>query len=191
METISGRTCTVPKGMGAIIARNHLVTLQLTKTKQVAYAATIIYAPMTLCIKLSLMSLIARVVSPCKRRVQGIYALECLLVMYYITSLVFKIRICWPISAYWNGRMDKCLDQSAMIFADSIVSTITDAVILILPLHLTWYLQIQRNKKLRVASMLAFGGTAMPFSAWRLHFTLVHGIPTDVTISFVKVVLSV
>jgi len=86
--------------------------------------------------------------------------------------------------------MDKCLDQSAMMFADSIVSTITDAVILILPLHLTWYLQIQRNKKLRVASMLAFGGTAMAFSAWRLHFILAHGILTDVTIYFVKVVLS-
>jgi len=57
MGIISGRTCTVPKGMCAIIAPNHLVALKLTKTEQVVYAATILYAPMTLCIKLSLMSL--------------------------------------------------------------------------------------------------------------------------------------
>jgi hypothetical protein len=63
------------------------------------YAATIFYAPMTLSIKLSLLSLIARVFAPYKTKVQGIYALGIILIIYYITSWILKIRIRAPISA--------------------------------------------------------------------------------------------
>jgi hypothetical protein len=145
---------------------------------------------MTLSIKLSLLSLIARVFAPYKRKVQGIYALGIVLIIYYIASWILKIRICAPISAYWHLEFDKCLDQSAIILGDSIVSTVTDAIILILPLPLTWSLQIPNEKKLRVGGMLAVGGLATAFSAWRLHLILTNGTSRDATILFVQVVLS-
>ncbi|KAL5400701.1 hypothetical protein PMIN03_012149 [Paraphaeosphaeria minitans] len=157
---------------------------------QAAYAATIFYAPMTLFIKLSLLPLIARIFAPYKKRVQGIYALGGLLVIYYLTSLILKVRICWPISAYWKGQAEKCLNQSAVITADSIISTVTDAIILLLPLPLTWSLQLPRTKKLRVSGMLAVGGLAAAFSAWRLNLILTEGKSPDATIIFVQVVLS-
>ncbi|CAG5137557.1 uncharacterized protein ALTATR162_LOCUS148 [Alternaria atra] len=161
-----------------------------TISRYAAYAATIFYAPMTLSIKLSLLSLIARIFAPYKRRVQGIKALGGLLILYYIISLSLKIRICWPISAYWKGQTEKCLNQSAVITADSIISTVTDAIILVLPLPLTWSLQLPRNKKLRVSGMLAVGGLATAFSAWRLHLILTEGKSPDATIIFVQIVLS-
>lgn len=154
------------------------------------YAATISYALMTLFIKLSILSLIARVFAPYKRRMQGIYVLGALLVAYYLTSLILKIRVCWPISAYWQGEQDKCLNQSAVITADAIISTVTDAIILVLPLPLTWSLQLPPKKKMRVGSMLAVGGLATAFSAWRLHLILTDGRSPDATILFVQVVLS-
>ncbi|KAF9734176.1 hypothetical protein PMIN01_08519 [Paraphaeosphaeria minitans] len=157
---------------------------------QAEYAATIFYAPMTLFIKLSLLFHIARIFAPYRKRVQGIYALGGLLVIYYVTSLVLKIRICSPISAYWKGQEEKCLNQSAVITADSIISTVTDAIILVLPLPLTWSLQLPRDKKLRVSGMLAVGGLATAFSAWRLHLILTEGKSPDVTIIFLQVVLS-
>ncbi|OSS52392.1 hypothetical protein B5807_02756 [Epicoccum nigrum] len=160
------------------------------KFLQTAYAATIFYAPMTLAIKLSLLTLIARIFSPYKKRMQGIYALGGLLVIYYIISLVLKVRICWPISAYWQGDQSKCLNQSAVITADSIISTVTDAIILLLPLPLTWSLQLPTRKKLRVGGMLAVGGLATAFSAWRLNLILTNGKSTDMTILFVQVVMS-
>jgi hypothetical protein len=152
------------------------------KFLQTAYAATIFYAPMTLAIKLSLLTLIARIFSPYKKRMQGIYALGGLLVIYYIISLVLKVRICWPISAYWQGDQSKCLNQSAVITADSIISTVTDAIIL--------SLQLPTRKKLRVGGMLAVGGLATAFSAWRLNLILTKGKSTDMTILFVQVVMS-
>jgi hypothetical protein len=160
------------------------------KFLQTAYAATIFYAPMTLAIKLSLLTLIARIFSPYKKRMQGIYAFGGLLVIYYIISLILKVRICWPIAAYWKGDQSKCLNQSAVITADSIISTVTDAIILLLPLPLTWSLQLPTMKKLRVGGMLAVGGLATAFSGWRLNLILTQGKSRDTTILFVQVVMS-
>lgn len=154
------------------------------------YAATITYALMTLFIKLSILSLIAKVFAPYKRRVYALYALAGLLVLYYLASLILKIRVCWPISAYWRGDMDKCLNQSAVITADAIISTVTDAIILVLPLPLTWSLQLPPKKKMRVGAMLAVGGLATAFSAWRLHLIVTDGQSQDFTILYVQVVLS-
>ncbi|KAF2831397.1 hypothetical protein CC86DRAFT_314724 [Ophiobolus disseminans] len=157
---------------------------------QTAYASTIFYAPMTLAIKLSLLTLIARIFAPYKKRIQGIYALAGLLVVYYIISLALKIRICWPIAAYWQGDQSKCLDQVAIITGDSIISTVTDAIILVLPLPLTWSLQLPIMRKLRVGGMLAVGGLATAFSGWRLNLILTKGRSQDITILFVQVVMS-
>lgn len=145
---------------------------------------------MALFVKLCLLTIIARVFSPYRKTVLGIYVLDGLLICYYISQLVVKIRICWPISAYWEGDSSKCLDQAAVITADSIISLISDVVILVLPLPLTWSLQLPRKKKLRVAGMLGVGGLATAFSAWRLHLILNDGKSPDQTIVFVQVVLS-
>jgi len=155
-----------------------------------AYAATIFYAPMALFVKLSLVSIIARVFSPYRKTVKAIHAFAVFLICYYISQIVVKVRICMPISAYWSGDSSKCLDQAAIITADSIISLISDLVILLLPLPLTWSLQLPQKKKLRVAAMLCVGGLATAFSAWRLHLILVDGKNRDQTIIFTQVVLS-
>ena len=121
---------------------------------QAYYASTIAYAVMALCIKLSILSLIARIFAPYKRRTQGIYLLGALLIVYYLATLILKIRVCWPISSYWRGKHDKCFDQSAIVAADAVISTVTDVIILLLPLPLTWSLQLPPKKKIRVACML-------------------------------------
>jgi hypothetical protein len=145
---------------------------------------------MVLFIKLSILSLIARVFAPYERQAQGMYALGALLVVYYLVTLVLKIRVCWPISAYWKGDHDKCLSQSALITADAIISTVTDVIILLLPLPLTWSLQLPPRKKMRVGAMLAVGGLAAAFSAYRLHVILARGHSPDLTIVYVQLVLS-
>jgi hypothetical protein len=145
---------------------------------------------MALLVKLSLLTIIARVFSPYKKTVYGIYVFDGLLISYYVSALVVKIRICWPIAAYWEGDASKCLDQAAVIVADSIISLISDLVMLVLPLPLTWSLQLPRKKKLKVAGMLSVGGLATAFSAWRLHLILTDGKSPDQTIVFVQVVLS-
>jgi hypothetical protein len=103
---------------------------------------------------------------------------------------LIKIFICWPISAYWKGETDKCLDQSAIITADAIISTVSDLVILLLPTPLTWSLQLSKRKRLRVIGILCAGGVATAFSIYRLAMILHEGKSPNQTIVFTKVILS-
>ncbi|EWZ28499.1 hypothetical protein FOZG_17810 [Fusarium oxysporum Fo47] len=113
-----------------------------------------------------------------------------MLVAYYVSGLFIKIFICWPISAYWKGETDKCLNQSAIIFADAIISVISDLVILLLPTPLTWSLQLSRRKRLLVIGILCAGGVATAFSIYRLAMILHEGKSVNQTIVFIKAILS-
>ncbi|QKD57065.2 uncharacterized protein FOBCDRAFT_204078 [Fusarium oxysporum Fo47] len=114
----------------------------------------------------------------------GIYIFIGMLVAYYVSGLFIKIFICWPISAYWKGETDKCLNQSAIIFADTIISAISDLVILLLPTPLTWSLQLSRRKRLRVIGILCAGGVATAFSIYRLAMILHEGNNAEAGIGF-------
>ncbi|EGY14297.1 hypothetical protein VD0002_g2084 [Verticillium dahliae] len=156
-----------------------------------SYAATIFYAPMALTVKLALMLIILRVFGSVHKKVMiGMYAFIGMIVIYYGLGIFIKIFVCWPISAYWHGHMENCLDQSAIITADAIISVLSDLVILLLPLPLTWSLQLPRKKRLRVIGMLCAGGVATGFSVYRLILILKDGKSSNQTIVFTKVVLS-
>ncbi|KAL6874600.1 hypothetical protein HDV57DRAFT_236791 [Trichoderma longibrachiatum] len=155
------------------------------------YAATIFYAPMAMTVKLALLVIIIRVFGSVHRRTLiGIYIFIGMIVAYYISGLFIKIFICWPISAYWTGDSGKCLNQSAIVTADSIISVISDLAILLLPTPLTWSLQLPRRKRLRVTGLLCAGGVATGFSIYRLAMIVDQRNSLNMTIVFIKVILS-
>jgi hypothetical protein len=143
-------------------------------------------------VKVALLSILIRVFAPLKKVVKLIYVILGLLLGFYISCLVVKIRICMPIPTYWLGPSNggSCLNQQAVIMSDSIVSVISDLVILLLPLPLTWSLQMPQNKKFRVMGMLCAGGLATGFSLYRLVLIVRDGSSPDQTIVFTRVVLS-
>lgn len=176
---------------GGGINQWEVTTIQLPYFLKTGYAATIFYAPMAFSVKMALLMIIARVFgSVHKKTIMGIYIFMGLLGGYYFSALVVKIRICWPIHAYWDGDMSKCLDQRAIIIADAIVSAVSDLVILLLPTPLTWSLQLPVRKKLRVAGILCAGGIATAFSIYRLGMIIAEGGSPNQTVVFVKVILS-
>ncbi|ROW10609.1 hypothetical protein VMCG_01620 [Cytospora schulzeri] len=168
-----------------------VTTEEITPFFKSGYAATIFYAPMAFTVKMSLLLIIAKVFGPVhKKTIMGIWVFMALLAGYYIAALVVKIRICWPIRAYWEGDTSKCLDQTAIITADAIVSAVSDLVILLMPTPLTWSLQLPLRKKLRVTGILCAGGVATAFSVYRLGMIVAEGSSPNQTIVFVKVILS-
>lgn len=155
------------------------------------YAAAICYAPMALNLKLALLVIIIRVFGAVhKKTLLGVYILIGFLTIYYVSGFFLKIFVCWPISAYWTGDASKCLNQNAIITCDSIISAISDLVILLLPTPLTWSLQLPRRKRLRVIALLCAGGIATAFSVYRLIYTLDNRKNPDVSIIFIKTILS-
>ncbi|KAI5458724.1 integral membrane protein [Mariannaea sp. PMI_226] len=164
---------------------------EIQKFFQSGYAATIFYAPMALAVKLSLVLIIIRVFGSVHRKTMiGVYIFVIVITLYYVSGLFIKIFICWPIDAYWKGESEKCMDQSAIITADAIISVISDLVILLLPTPLTWSLQLPLRKRLRVIGMLCAGGVATGFSIYRLALILRDGKSSNQTIVFTKVILS-
>lgn len=160
-------------------------------TIQSGYAATLFYAPMTLTVKLALLIIIIRVFGAVhKKTLLGVYVFIGMLILYYVSGFFIKLFICWPISAYWKGQKDKCLNQRAIIMSDSIISVISDLVILLLPTPLTWSLQLPKRKRLRVTGLLCAGGVATAFSIYRLALVVHDGNSPNQTIVFIKVVLS-
>lgn len=165
--------------------------LRLSNAFQSSYAATIFYAPMALSVKLALLLIIIRVFGAVhKKTLRGIYVLIAINVLYYVSGVFIKIFICWPIPAYWLSQPGKCMDQSAIITADAIISVISDLVILVLPTPLTWSLQVSKKRRLRITGMLCAGGIATGFSVYRLILIIKEGKSVNQTMVFTKVVLS-
>ncbi|GFF38148.1 hypothetical protein IFM51744_03696 [Aspergillus udagawae] len=155
------------------------------------YIATVLYCPMALFVKIALLSIIIRIFAPYRSKIIFIYAFLGCLCVYYIIAEIVKIRMCDPIPSYWlNTPGRKCLDQSAALLADSVISVISDLIILLLPLPLTWSLQMSRNKKLRVIGILSAGGLATAFSIYRLILVVRDGQTKDMTIFFVCIIMS-
>ncbi|KAB8199089.1 hypothetical protein BDV34DRAFT_233384 [Aspergillus parasiticus] len=164
-------------------------SMQVTYRK-FCYIATVFYCPMSLFVKYALLSILIRIFAPYRGRIMFIYVLLGCLTIYYIIAEIVKIRMCDPVPAYWTGEPANCLDQQAALIADSVISVVTDLMILILPLPLTWSLQMSRSKKLRVIGMLSAGGLATAFSIYRLILVLRDGSTPNTTVMFTCVILS-
>lgn len=167
---------------------------EVIQYKKFCYIATILYCPMALFVKIALLSILTRIFKPYRGKVWFIYILLGALCVYYAIALIIKIRMCYPIPYYWLGTEleggGTCLDQTAALIADSVISVVSDIIILVLPLPLTWSLQMSRNKKLRVMGLLGAGGFAVGFSLYRLVLVLQDGTSPDQTIVFMCVILS-
>ncbi|PLN86937.1 hypothetical protein BDW42DRAFT_158013 [Aspergillus taichungensis] len=162
-----------------------------TLFRKFGYIATVLYCPMALLCKVALLSILTRIFTPFKSKVIFIYSFLGCLCVYYVIALVIKIRMCDPVPGYWDLNIKaQCLDQRAALVADSVISVVSDLIILILPLPMTWSLQMSRNKKLRVTGMLSAGGLATAFSIYRLVLVLKEGNSPDQTMVFTCVILS-
>ncbi|GLI75379.1 hypothetical protein PoHVEF18_003633 [Penicillium ochrochloron] len=162
--------------------------------RKFCYIATILYCPMALFVKIALLAILTRIFAPYRGKVWFIYILLGCLCTYYTIALIIKIRMCYPIPLYWLGELPNgegsCLDQAAALIADSVISVVSDLIILVLPLPLTWSLQMSRSRKLRVIGLLSAGGLATGFSVYRLILVLKDGSSPDASILFMCVIMS-
>lgn len=159
---------------------------------KISYVSTVIYAPLTLVVKMSLLLILARIYRPF-RGVITVYIILAMNTVYYITILFVKAFACTPVSTYWKVASEinrSCLDRSAVIVADSVISVVSDIAILVLPVIFTWPLKMPILAKMKVITILGLGGIAVGFSIYRLVLLIVMGKTRDQTILFMRVLLS-
>lgn len=155
------------------------------------YIGTMFYVPMVLFVKTSLIYTFIRIFEPYRKKVLSLYAFLLCIVCYYTVILFVKIFTCIPIAQSWINRNDgTCLDQAAIIIADSTISVITDLAILIFPIALTWSLHMPVSKKLHVIAVLGPGSSAIAFSIYRLVLVIRERNTADKIEGLMKMLLS-
>lgn len=150
----------------------------------------VMYGPTAFLTKCSILWITLRVFKPYKKVVYFIYAFLATMLAYYIPAVIVKIRICKPISLFWDSDSSSggsCLNQSAIIMADAVVSVVSDTMVLLLPLPLTLSLQMDWKRKLRVMLLLCAGGLAVASSIVRLILIAIIGQSKDLTVAFTKI----
>ncbi|KAJ5443714.1 uncharacterized protein N7458_007586 [Penicillium daleae] len=165
---------------------------QCMLTNKIFYIATMFYVPMVLFVKTSLIYIMIRVWSPYQGKVIALYSFLGFIIAYYTVILFVKIFTCSPIHLFWdfNYHDGTCLNRSAIIITDSLVSVITDLAILIFPIVLSWKLHMPISKKLRTIVILGSGGIAVAFSINRLVLVICQrNSPDDIDV-FMRVLLS-
>ncbi|KAJ5195338.1 uncharacterized protein N7498_008776 [Penicillium cinerascens] len=160
--------------------------------KQIFYIATIFYVPMVLFVKTSLIYIFIRLWSPYRGKVIALYTFLIFITLYYIIIFFVKIFTCNPVSLYWkvNRPVGSCLNRSAIIVTDSVISVITDLAILVFPIVLTWSMHMSVSKKLHVIAILGAGSIAIAFSIYRLALSISELGTDNKVVWFMKVFLS-
>ncbi len=99
---------------------------------------------------------------PVRKAVLFIYVFRGIMLAYYISAVIVKIRICSPIAKFWDADIDgTCLAKKSIILADAVVSVVSDVIILILPLPLAVGLQMSTKKIMAIMAILGAGGFAV------------------------------
>ncbi|KAK8052854.1 hypothetical protein PG996_012155 [Apiospora saccharicola] len=150
------------------------------------YASSIVWIPAAFFTKASLLLMTARLFSIYRHTARYIRFYVWFLLIAYTPVQFIKIFICWPIARYWDsGIPGHCLDQPKVFLADTALAVVTDFIILVIPIPLTWKLNMPLRKKMKVAAMLGAGGFAVGIACFREYRIYIFQWSTDVTRDFV------
>ncbi|KAK8085322.1 hypothetical protein PG997_006593, partial [Apiospora hydei] len=150
------------------------------------YASSILWIPAAFFTKASLLLMTARLFSIYRRTATCIRLYLWFLLIAYTPVQFVKIFICWPIARYWNPAIPgRCLDQPKVFLTDTALAFVTDFIILVIPIPLTWKLNMPLRKKMKVTAMLGAGGIAVAVACFREYRIYIFQWSTDVTRDFV------
>ncbi|KAK8133014.1 hypothetical protein PG999_001187 [Apiospora kogelbergensis] len=122
-------------------------------------AATMTYSLSVIFSKLSILCLYLRL-SPRKSFRIAVYALIFVVTGYALAYQVVSIFSCKPIRAAWDITIteSRCVDKEAVYMGLSISNIIMDIIILLIPVHVVYPLQMSKRQKVSLVMLFATGG---------------------------------
>ena len=82
------------------------------------------------------------------------------LTLFYVATGIVKIWECIPRQRIWNPAVPgTCIDLSTLMITVGFFNTITDVVILLVPVKSVWNLQMTRKKKWGTVAVFTVGFT--------------------------------
>ena len=88
----------------------------------------------------------------------SIVALIVLSILFDTSTTFVKIFECHPRAKIWDPKLPgSCINVPMLLNISGIFNTITDAIILLLPIKAVWNLNMKRQKKFIVVLVFTFG----------------------------------
>ncbi|KAI3541091.1 integral membrane protein [Colletotrichum filicis] len=136
---------------------------------------------------LILLLLTVRVFSVDRNVARTLHALLAFFLLCYIPAQVAKTLVCIPVQAFWDTNVVnfKCIDQTKLFLYDGSISIVSDLVILVVPIPLTWALRVSLARKVKVVALLGAGGVAFAVTVYRVYLTIKFADTKDPTVDFI------
>jgi hypothetical protein len=162
-------------------------------SQQWLYITSVLYCPAAYFIKATLLLLTARVFAAYERAAKAINWFVVVLAVAYIPIQFIKMFVCVPIESFWDPSVKptRCLSQAKAFIFDLSLAILTDAIILIIPIVLTWRLTMPLAQRLKIAGMLSAGGVALGVTTFRMYLLSTYLVTTDITSRFVYLDITV
>ncbi|KAH6880454.1 hypothetical protein B0T10DRAFT_581752 [Thelonectria olida] len=153
------------------------------------YGNTVVYCPAAFFTKVTILLLMARVFAVEERVSKAIYIFIWALLIAYTPVQVIKTVVCTPIHSLWNPtvRNVRCVDQRKVFFGDVALAMLTDAIILLVPIPLTWRLHMPLRKKIKIVALLGAGGVATGITIFRTYKVAKFVNSDDLTVDYVDI----
>ncbi|KAL8951208.1 MAG: hypothetical protein Q9222_002811 [Ikaeria aurantiellina] len=160
---IIGQAVCISYGLGK---HSILVTDPVSLTKAVN-ASVILYITSLAATKISILLLYRRIF-PNRGFHFVLWGVGIFVSAFTVANVLFVSFACRPVSGGWNPLIKaKCIDSNAAILAVAILTTLTDFVILGLPLPLVWRLQLPTIRKYQLTVVFLLGTFASAVSIYR------------------------
>ena len=122
------------------------------------YAQNIVYSPTILFTKASILLLYLRVFKPVRRTIIILHIVLWANFAFYLTGAFVEAFQCQPVAKTWLPLMEgRCIDQVAAQTASAGLNTLSDFVVLILPIANIWGLQLHRKGRFGLIAIFGVG----------------------------------
>ncbi|KAI3328575.1 hypothetical protein F4824DRAFT_408304 [Ustulina deusta] len=119
--------------------------------------------------KITVLQLYRRVFSPHRRSAfdNGIIATALAILLFHVATTIVKIVECIPRAKIYNMDLEGiCINIPVFLTAIGVFNTITDVIILLLPVKAVWSMTLPFHKKVIVVLVFTFGLAAPAFSLY-------------------------
>ncbi|KAJ8117092.1 hypothetical protein ONZ43_g4292 [Nemania bipapillata] len=125
--------------------------------------------------KLSILAMLRRLTAASSNKTEhaAVLILAALVTANCVVFLIVEVFQCWPISSAWiiTGAPHSCINEEAHLMSANIVNTITDFVVVLLPIRTVMTCQLSRRQRAIVISLFGIGLIASSVGIARTYFT--------------------
>ncbi|TLD03871.1 hypothetical protein PgNI_11156 [Pyricularia grisea] len=154
-----------------------------TRVLQWSYLGGVVYTLAAYFTKVTLLLLIARLLSVKRHVVLGIYAFILAVTIYCFVVFLLKAFACQPVAALWDFRMqaDFCVDKRKVYLSETVIDFGTNVAIMVVPIPFITPLRTSLAGKIKIGTLFGIGGIGIFVGAYRLYVVIQFFTEVDAT----------